>query len=117
MTCDMSFLFACLRVLCSGRISPESLHSPMSTKEDPPLHPVSVDTVGYHVLFRLLSLGLREDGLPCNNPAPSPSQVSFPLTAADSSFPTHVSPSANRHKIVTYIIDAKYLDALDGEHQ
>ena len=23
----------------------------------------------------------------------------------------------HRHKIVTYIIDAKYLDALDGEHQ
>jgi hypothetical protein len=31
--------------------------------------------------------------------------------------PTDLRSDHNRHKIVTCIIDAKYLDALDGEHQ
>lgn len=70
---DMTFLLVCSCV--PGCISSQSLHSSMSATKDPPLHSVSADAVGHHVLLRLFSLGLRQDGVPGHNPAPAARQV------------------------------------------
>lgn len=116
-----------LLIVSAGRVPAQSLHPPVSATQDPFVHVLSADSVGHYVLLRLLAVGLRQDGLSDHHSAPSSGQVrnELPLivqlvvrvTLWPACSTIHLTSFRRRHKIVAYIIDARYLEALDGEHQ
>lgn len=76
-----------------GRLSAESLHSPVSSAQDSHVHPLSTSSTGNDVLLWLLPMALHQDGLSCHRHSPLAIQVSsLPNTRQKSALLTFPLP-------------------------